>query len=457
MILKGVQKQVCQKEMDVLKQGKHLPGHNKLHHLDAFLDTDGMIKVGGRLSHSSCTHSFQHPLILPKDHHITKLIIAHYHEGVKHQGKGFTINEIRSCGYWIPGINRAVTSYIRNCVTCRRLRRSVEGQRMSDLPTERVEPSPPFVYCGMDYFGPFMTKEGRKQHKRYGLLLTCFCSRAIHIEMLEDMSTDAFINSLRCFIAIRGSVRQIRCDQGTNFVGAKNELNSALKELDSERLTAFLADKQCDFVLNAPHSSHAGGVWERQIKTVRSVLNATIALSSSRLNDASLRTLFYEAMAIVNSRPLTVDNLNDPRSLEPLTPNHLITMKATTALPPPGKFIREDVYAKKRWRRVQYLTEQFWCRWKKEYLHNITARQCWHSPKRNFEIGDIIIDSDETVPRNEWRLGRIIGTVSSPDGLVRKVTIALGDKKLNKKGERINKVSIVERPAQKLVLLFEAE
>nr|XP_017214445.2 uncharacterized protein LOC101885244 isoform X1 [Danio rerio] len=348
LILKGVQRQV-------LSQGKRLPSHSKLHHLDAFIDKDGIIKVGGRLDHSSYTHAFKHPWILPKEHHVTKLIIAHCHECVKHQGKGFTINNIRSCGYWIPGISRVVTSYILNCVTCRRMRRSAEGQRMSDLPSERVEPSPPFMYCGMDCFGPFMTKEGRKNHKRYGLLLTCLCSRAIHIEMLEDMSTDAFINSLRCFIAIRGTVRQIKCDQGTNFIGAKNELNSALQELDPERLTTFLANKQCDFVLNAPHSSHAGGVWERQIKTVRSVLNATITLSAGRLNDASLRTVFYEAMAVVNSRPLTIDNLNDPKSLEPLTPNHLITMKPTTALPPPGKFIREDMYTKKRWRRVQYL------------------------------------------------------------------------------------------------------
>lgn len=195
--------QMYQKEIDVLSQGKQLPSHSKLNHLDAFIEKDGMIKVGGRLSHSSYTHSFKHPLILPKEHHVTRLIIAHCHENVKHQGKGFTMNEIRSCGYLIPGINRAVTSYIRNCVTCRRLRRTAEGQRMSDLPSERVEPSPPFMYCGMDSFGPFTTKEGRKKnHKRNGLLLTCQCSRAIHIEMLEDMSTDAFVNSLRCFIAI---------------------------------------------------------------------------------------------------------------------------------------------------------------------------------------------------------------------------------------------------------------
>ncbi|XP_062846427.1 uncharacterized protein LOC134325915 isoform X2 [Trichomycterus rosablanca] len=456
LFIKDLQKQAYENEIKLLSKGSQLPIHNKLYSLDVFLDKDGVLKVGGRLGHSSSSSSFKHPKVIPKGHHITSLIIAHYHEKVKHQGKGFTINEIRSNGYWITGLNRAVASHIHQCVTCRKLRRPVEGQRMSDRPTERVEPSPPFTFCGMDCFGPFLTKQGRKQHKRYGLLLTCFCSRAIHIEMLEDMSTDAFINSLRCFIALRGTVRQIKCDQGTNFVGAKNELKAALQELDMDRLKTFLTENQCEFVLNAPHSSHAGGVWERQIKTVRNVLNATLLLSSGRLTDSSLRTFLYEAMAIINNRPLTVDNLNSPNSLEPLTPNHLITMKSITALPPPGKFEREDLYGRKRWRQVQYLTEHFWSRWKKEYLHNIIARQRWHITKRNLQIGDVVIDSQDTLPRNCWRLGRVIETVIDKDGLVRRAKISLGDRNLNKKGERLGKPSVVERPVQKLVLLLEA-
>lgn len=145
---------------------------------------------------------------------------------------------------------------------------------MADLPTDRVEPSPPFSYCGMDYFGPFITKQGRKEHKRYGLLFTSLSSRAIHIEMLVDMTTDSFINALRCFIAIRGTVRQIRSDQGTNFVGAKNEFDKALAEVDLERLAKYLSEKQCDFLFNVPDASHTGGVWERQIRTVRSILNS---------------------------------------------------------------------------------------------------------------------------------------------------------------------------------------
>lgn len=286
-------------------------------------------------------------------------------------------------------------------------------------------------------------------------MFTCFCSRAIHIELLEDLSTDTFINALRCFIAIRGAIRQIRCDQGTNFVGAKNEFKTALSELDTQRLSTYLSQKQCDFVMNAPHSSHAGGVWERQIRTVRSVLNTTLSLAHGRLNEASLRTLFYEAMAIVNSRPLTVDNLNNPDSLEPLTPNHLLHMKSSATLPPPGAFPKEKLYGAKRWRCVQFLTEQFWCRWRREYLQNIIARQRWHSPKIKRREGDIVLDIDELSPRGERRLARVLETVSGKDGLVRRVKISFGDRRLNNNGQRSNKLASVERPVQKLILILE--
>lgn len=112
--------------------------------------------------------------------------------------------------------------------------------------------------------------------------------------------------------------------------------------MDSNRITTFLAEKQCDFKMHTPHSSHTGGVWERQIRTVRNIPRSTVSLSSGRMGDASLRTFFYEAMAIVNSRPLMVDNLSDPSSPEPLTPNHLLTMKSKISLSPPGTFIKED-------------------------------------------------------------------------------------------------------------------
>ena len=316
-----------------------------------------------------------------------------------------------------------VADFVRRCVLCRRLRRPVEEQMMADLPEDRVESVPPFTFCGMDCFGPFITKNGRKECKRYGLMFTCLCSRAVHIEMIEDMSTDSFLLGLRSFIAIRGTVTQIRSDSGSNFIGADNELKSSLKELDADRITNFLSGKQCTFCFNAPSASHAGVVWERQIRTIRNVLNSTLALCPGRVDDASLRCLFYEAMLVVNSRPLTVVS-SDP-SDESLTPNHLLTMKPTP-LPVPGNFVKEDVYARKRWRRIQYLTEQFWSRWKQEYLQNLNECKKWNAPRRNVQVGDIVMISDVQVSRMQWPLAKIVETVKDNDNLVRRVKARLG-------------------------------
>ncbi len=196
-------------------------------------------------------------------------------------------------------------------------------------------------------------------------------------------------------------MHQLYCDQGRNFIGANNELKESLKQCDYQVLQTFLAEKQCEFAFNAPSASHAGGVWEHQIRTIRNVLNATLAHRLGRLDDASLRTLLYEAMAIVNSCPLTEDGLNDPNSLGPLTPNHLIQMKSMTALPRPGKFVSEDVYSTKCWHRVQYLIEQFWSQCKREYLLNISTRQKWHVAWPNLKVNDVVIIKEDLLPRNQ--------------------------------------------------------
>ncbi|XP_032425350.1 uncharacterized protein LOC116724101 isoform X2 [Xiphophorus hellerii] len=323
---------------------------------------------------------------------------------------------------------------------------------MSDLPEDRMETTPPFSYCGIDCFGPFYVKEGRKELKKYGLLFTCMCSRAIHVEMLDDLTTDAFINALRCLISIRGHIRQIRCDQGTNFIGAKGEFLNALKDCDKEQLKQY----GCEFVLNTPSSSHMGGVWERQIRTIRSVLTAILDKTSKRLDSSSLRTFLYEVMAIVNSRPLAVENLSDS-SLEPLTPNHILMMKSSVILPPPGEFVSQDLYLRKRWRQVQFLANEFWTRWKKEYLLTLQQRQIWQRNKRNAKLNDIVILQEDNSPRNKWKLARVTEVYPSTDGRIRKVKLLLSDSTLDKDGKRTVKPVYLDRPVHKTVLLLEAE
>ncbi|KAA0703644.1 hypothetical protein E1301_Tti015510 [Triplophysa tibetana] len=383
-IIKLVQEEAFSEEIKSLKAKRVVTKtkNSKLYKLSPFLDEEGILRVGGRLSQATLHPHVKHPAILPKNCHISVLLIEHFHKRVQHQGRGMTINELRANGWWILGCSSAVSSDVSKCVKCRKYRRGTEEQRMGDLPQDRTEMTPPFTYAGIDCFGPFYVKERRKDLKKYGLLLTCLCSRAIHIEMIDDMTTDAFINALRAFIAIRGNVHQLRCDQGTNFVGARREFAELLKEMDQERVKAL----GCEFFMNPPAASHMGGVWERQIRTVRSVLTAILDQSSRRLDSTSLRTFLYEVMAIVNSRPLTAEHLNDPSGLEPLTPNHILTMKSTILLPPPGQFVGEDLYLQKRWRRVQYLANEIWTRWRKEYLLNLQPRQKWHMDKRNLKV-----------------------------------------------------------------------
>lgn len=442
------------------KRNGVMKGTSSLYRLDPFLDPDGLIRVGGRIQRADLDSNLKHPIILPKRSHITDLVIRHYHEQSQHQGRGITTNTIRSHGFWIIGCSSIVSSLLSKCVICRKLRSQTQIQKMADLPSDRLEDVPPFTYCGVDLFGPWYIKESRKVLKRYGVLFTCLSSRAIHLETANSLDTDSFINALRRFVSLRGPIRHIRCDQGTNFVGTETEFRNAMSELDFDQIRQYLLDGNCDFVqfkMNVPSASHMGGIWERQIRTVRNILSTLLSQLGTQLDDESLRTLMAETTAIVNSRPLTVENLNDPLSLEPLTPNHILTMKTNVILPPPGQFMRNDIYSRKRWRRVQFLVNEFWNRWRKEFLSNIQARQKWIAPKRNLRIGDIVLIKDDNLARNLWRLGRVCDVYKDNDSLVRKVKLIVGSPKLDRRGARKFKLSELERPIHKLVLLHETE
>ena len=288
---------------------------------------------------------------------------------------------------------------------------------MANLPESRLEPAPPFTYYAVDYFGPWLVKQGRKDLKRYGSLFTCMDSRAVHIEFSDSLDTDSFLLALRRFIERRGPVREIRCDQGTNFIGANNELKQAYEEMDDDRIKTELLKSNIDWTLSPPAASHFGGVWERQIRSIRSILSVLIKEHGNRLNDEALRTLLCETEAIINSRPLTVETLSDPCSLLPLTPMTLLTGKSKVVLPPPGKFQRTDLYCKRRWRQVQHLANEFWKRWRNEFLQGLQSRHKWSRKKRNFKEGDVVLLKDKSLARNQWSMAKVVDTKADDHGL----------------------------------------
>ena len=225
----------------------------------------------------------------------------------------------------------------------------------------------------------------RRQERTEEIRCSVYCMgcRTIHLETVNTTETDSFINALRRFLSIRGPIRQLRSDQGTNLVGAKNELERALSETDDTQVQQFLLKQGCDyfrFNMNVPSASNMGGSLERHIRTVRNIMSSLLDEAGLQLNDESRRTLMCEAAAIVNGRPLTVDSLYDATSLEPLTPNHLLTLKSKVILPPQGEFLRADVYARRRWRRLQHLANESWTRWKKESCKLFNCEESGYNP-----------------------------------------------------------------------------
>ncbi|XP_035657338.1 uncharacterized protein LOC118403009 [Branchiostoma floridae] len=405
--------------------------------LDPKLDAKGILRVGGRLGRSTLPVETKHPILLPKKSRAAELMLQELHSNVGHMGREYVIALARK-RYWIPKINSLVRKVISKCVVCRRQRGKPGEQKMADLPSHRVTPDePPFTRVGVDYFGPIEVKRGRSTVKRYGVIFTCMATRAVHIEKADSLDTDSCISALRRFVARRGQAKQIWSDNGTNLVGAKAEMEKEIKKWNERQISETMLKKNVDWRFNPPTGSHFGGVWERQIRSIRQVLNA---ISKQKLqDDEGLRTLFCEVEYIINGRPITAVSM-DINDVEALTPNHLLTMRSGPSLPP-SLTDKSDLYAKRRWKQVQYLADQFWKRWTREYLTALQERQKWGKVRRNFAVGDIVIMKDDQTPRGAWPRGKIVQVMPDRRGLVRRVQV---------KTQR----NILERPIDKLVCIL---
>ena len=337
--------------------------------LDPFIDESDVIRVGGRLQNSHISDDCRHPILLPRKGKVSDLIIKHYHSKVAHGSRGLTLNEIRGAGYWIVGANSTVKKVISNCVECRRFRGRVGEQKIANLPACRSKEAAPFTHCGVDMFGPFTVKQRSScTVKRYGAMFTCLASRAVHIEVTCSLGTDSFILVLRRLVAWRGNIRSIYSDNESNFIGAEQELKKAYPEMDDRKIQSFLLEQGGDWIRwrkNPPLESHMVGLWERQICSSRAILGSLLKTHGECLDDESLFTIMTEVEGILNSMPLTIDVLNDPTSLQPLSSVNILTMKSKVVSPQAGEFSRYDIYSRKRWGRIQHIANEFWSCWKK--------------------------------------------------------------------------------------------
>ena len=420
-IVAVIQKISFPDEVTSLNKGKQVKASSRIIKLKPILKGDGIIRVGGRISKAPISADAINPMILPKNHHISTILIRNLHETNGHCGVEQVLSLLRE-QFWIVKARSAIKKILRTCVHCRKQMGPKVNQQMGDLPKVRLTPyEPPFSYSGVDYFGPFYVKRGRGRvmEKRWGVIFVCMNSRAVHLELAKSLETDDFMLVLMRFLNRRGHVKEIRSDNGTNFVGADKEIKDALKSMENSKVQRDLMKRGCNWVFHPPGASHMSGVWERLVRTVKRSLKAI--LGNSPMNEEVLTTVLTEAESVANSRPLT-PNSSSPDDAEPLTPNHFLNVRGSMNIPP-DVVDEKDKFSRKRWRQAQLLANHFWNRWIKEYIPSLQQRHKWQQEQRNVRVGDIVLIADDNVKRNQWRLGRVINSFPGSDGLVRSVEV----------------------------------
>ena len=416
MLVRHVQHEVYAAEIKALKERRRIPVNSDLLPLNPCLEND-MLVVQGRLRHMSSTEINARPYILPKNHHLSLLLCRRVHYAT-HVGSEWGLAMLRN-KYWIIAARSILRNVRRTCVSCQRFHKAPEQQKMADLPPERLVAGPVcFLNVGVDLFGPFFVVVGRAAVKRYGALFTCLSARAVHLEVVYTMNTDSFVMALMRFICRRGIPLKMLSDRGTNIVGAETELNAAWCDVDTEALTLAARNKGIDWKFNPPKASNMGGVWERQIRTVRSCINPILRNQSS-LDDETLHTSFVEVENLINSRPLTKVSADPEDGI--LTPNHLLILQDNV------KYSAQEldlgaVYRRK-WKRVMQIRDQFWKMWTTRYLQDLQLRQKWHQESPEIAVDDVVLQVEAGLPRGVWPLAVVTSTKTSHDGRVRSVDI----------------------------------
>ena len=273
-VVQLVQTDAFSSEKAILNKESVLPVKHKLSPLNPYIDEGGLLRVGGRLRNARIPVQAKNQMILPKDHPVTRLLILHNHRINGHVGQEHVLANLRE-KFWILNGRVAMRSLLRRCLLCKIKRARRMYPLMADLPAGRLaSEEPPFTNCGVDLFGPLYIKQGRKNLKRWGVIFTCLTVRCVHLELVESLETDDFINCLRRFVNRRGSPRSMYSDRGTNFTGANAELKHAIKSMDNQKISAFATTRQFTWIFNPAAAPHMGGAWERLVKSSKEVLTA---------------------------------------------------------------------------------------------------------------------------------------------------------------------------------------
>ncbi|XP_055527168.1 uncharacterized protein LOC129719785 [Wyeomyia smithii] len=339
--------------------------HSHIYPLMPILDNDGLLREKGRIGSTDVPYTVRHPVILPRKHRVTELLIHKYHCYYQQGNNETVVNEMRQL-YSTLRLRVAVKKISRDCQHCKIRRARPRVPPITPLPPARLAHNErAFTYTGVNYFGPLQVKLGRSKVKRWVALFTCLTVRAVHLEIAYTLSTESCISCIRRFVSRRAPPVEFFSDNATNFQGA----DRVLKHQISQGLSATFTNTNTKWNFIPPGAPHMGGAWERLVQSVKAAMAE--AYTEGTLDDEGLQTLVVEAESIQ--------------------------------------------------------LKVFWGRWLLEYLPVIRRQPKWLHETRALERGDLVMVA-EPMKRNGWERGRIIRLIQAPDGRIRRAVVMIGGK-----------------------------
>ncbi|XP_011859476.1 PREDICTED: uncharacterized protein LOC105556968 [Vollenhovia emeryi] len=429
--LRSVQATCFPDEWTALNAHNAVSRTSSLRSLNPFIGKDQLIRLGGRLANSALRYNERHPVVLPR-HHISELLIDQAHLRSLHGGTQLTLRWLRQ-NYWIISARSLIKSHIRRCVKCSKHSAKNPTQLMGDLPSPRVNPSPPFSHTGIDYAGPMLITpfvgRGQRGSKHYVAVFVCLATKAIHLECVEDYSTEGFLAAFHRVVSRRGLPSDMYSDNGTNFQGADRELQRSFRALKRDPfLKSVLANDGVTWHFVPPAAPHFGGLWEAGVKSLKHHLKRVVGART--LSRSEFATLLCKIEACLNSRPISPLR-DDPSDLTVLTPGHFLIGRPLTSVPEES-LLEINANRLSRWQHVQRMVEQIWRSWSSDYLHSLQQRVKWTESHDNVKVNELVFLKNNLLPPSKWELARILKVHPGLDGRVRVVTVRTANSELKR-------------------------
>jgi len=428
-LIKETQKLTYPDEYQTLEKGEVISAKSSLIKLNPAL-RDGLIVMKGRLENLyTMPEQMKNPIILPKDSRITELIILQHHKESAHSGPELTLRNVR-LQYWVPGGKRQIRKGISLCGhnICRHPNPQGQTQQIANLPIPRITPGN-FRAISVDFAGPFKVKKCGtcKNHKlclecqeriaknskvskcdtqkSYICVFACHSSRAVHLELLMDKTTESFLLAIKRMANRHSMPAIIHSDNAQEIISAKNQIKSLYETLNTAATHKELQNK---FGITWYHSTERSpahnGVIERIVQTIKKPLYKV--LNGKLFTESELYTILTDCEAASNARPLGITSESpEDNNLLPITPAHLIKGEAMIPLP-------TDIYAhqertttkdtKERWKERKLVANHYWTLWRESYLTTLRELTKNYCVKQNLKKGDVVLDLIDRKTKLDW-------------------------------------------------------